>query len=494
VTGSAVTALLIGAVIALNVIVYALTVGYGIYYTPTEELDMSITDSSDKKFAEHEGERVDVIFCRSSATFDEELGTKDQVYFFHKTAKEFEKRYPNLINIIYVNVLTKKTEDGQIFERLTEYQKGENGEIDHPLYETSVIFDSVENNKFRVVESVASAAFYANPNSEASDYQAYVGEEIFSSMVSWVLSKTTQRAYFTTYHGETVEVYFANMLACAGYEIDVIDLRKESIPDDADLIIISNPTKDFEKSVQGGPTSEIDRLNGYLESGGNLYVSLDPYASKLHNLEEILNNYGISFEETESEGKTYKNIVKDSSNSITTDNFTLIASFADGKHATDIADILGDFDSGKVRLRECGALRVEGKAEEILVSSSASSAYANGERVDNGGSYCIGASAPTGNANSEKYGSVFVVSSVYLTANDALVTKGCANRDFIYSVLDCVFKANNAPYGCTPIHYNDGSLENLTMGTARIYTVIILLIPAVIAVLGIVVVRRRKNR
>lgn len=493
-TGSAVTALVIGAVIALNVIVYALTVAFGLYYTPTKELDLSISDSSDEKFASFAGEKVDVVFCRSSATFDDETGTQDHAYFFHKTAKEFEKRYPDLIDIKYVNILTKKDEDGNIYERLADYQKDENGEIAYPLYEHSVVFDSVKNNKHRVITSIEGAAFYANPNSSASDYQAYIGEEIFSSMVSWVLAENTQKAYFTTYHGESAEIYFTSMLACAGYEFDVLDLRKQSIPDDADLLIISNPTKDFEKSVEGGPTSEIDRLKGYLEKGGNLYVSFDPYAAKLNNLENILKDYGISFAESEIEGKTYKNIVKDSSNSVTADNFTLIASFADSEYANNVSDILDGFDSGEVRLRECAALNVEGRAKELLVSSPSAATYANGERIDKDGSYCIGATAPTGNEYSEKYGNVFVVSSVYLTASDALVTKGCANRDFIYAVLDCVFDANNAPYGCTPIHYNDGSLENLTMGTARIYTIIILAIPAAIAVLGFVIVRRRKNR
>ena len=74
------------------------------------------------------------------------------------------------------------------------------------------------------------------------------------------------------------------------------------------------------------------------------------------------------------------------------------------------------------------------------------------------------------------------------------MTKGCANRDFIYSVFDFVFEANNAPYGCTPIHFNSESLENFTMRTARIYTVLILAVPVIIGVVGFVVVKKRKNR
>ena len=384
--------------------------------------------------------------------------------------------------------------NNEIYEKLTDFQKNEKGEIAYPLYESSIIFYNPANERNRIVTDAASAAFYANENDDSSEYQAYVGEEVFSSMLSWVLAKDTKKAYFTTYHGESSEVYFMSMLACAGYEFDIIDLRKNAIPEDADLLIISNPTKDFEKSVEGGPTSEIDRLSGYLSNGGSLYVSLDPYASKLHNFEALLAGYGISFIETERDGKIFKNIVRDNNSSITTDSFTLLASFGDGKHAGEIDGILNSFDSGEIRLRECAAFALSGKAEELLVSSSSAAIYAGGERTDKEGGYCIGAVSPTENKSGTKFGNIFAVSSVYLTANDALMTKGCANRDFIYAVFDSVFDSNNAPYGCAPIHFNTQTLENLTMRTARIYTVIIMMIPAALAAVGFVVVRKRKNR
>ena len=495
-TGTLISALLIGAVITLNVIVYALTVGFGLYYTPTAELDMSITDASDGKFLSYEGEGVDVIFCRASSNFDEEKGLRDQTYYFHTTAKEFEAKYPNLINIKYMNVLTKKMEPDNKIVDISKYQNDEEGNAVYPLYDSSVIFENVETGKHRVVTDTAAAAFYADQNSTSESYQAYVGEEVFSSMVSWVLAKDTKKAYFTTYHGEASEIYFASMLACAGYEFDVLDLRRQNVPDDADLLIISNPTQDFEASVENGPVSEMDRLASYLERGGNLYVSLDPYADKLYNLENLLKEeYGISYIETKSGSETYKNIVKDSGNSTTADNFTLLAEFSDTDHATSIERIIDKFNSGRVRLRECAALNVTGSAKPLLVTSSSSATYADGERTDKSGSYCVGAVSPTVNkTNPDQKGNVFVISSIYLTANDSLMTKGCANRDFIYSVLEVVFEANNAPYGCSPIHFNSETLENLTMRTARIYTAFILAIPAAIAVVGFVVVRKRKNR
>ena len=81
-----------------------------------------------------------------------------------------------------------------------------------------------------------------------------------------------------------------------------------------------------------------------------------------------------------------------------------------------------------------------------------------------------------------------------MTVSDALVTNGYANKDFIYSLFDNFYGRDGMPYGCKVAFYNSGILENLTMGTARVYTAIILAIPCVIAVFGAVLIIRRKNR
>jgi len=50
------------------------------------------------------------------------------------------------------------------------------------------------------------------------------------------------------------------------------------------------------------------------------------------------------------------------------------------------------------------------------------------------------------------------------------------------------------PYGCNSIIFEEGVIENLTSGKAKLITAVIMAIPAVIAVVGAVVIIRRKNR
>ena len=86
------------------------------------------------------------------------------------------------------------------------------------------------------------------------------------------------------------------------------------------------------------------------------------------------------------------------------------------------------------------------------------------------------------------------IPSVFIAAADAMVTNGYSNKDFLYSVFDVYYGMGDMPYGCNSVVYDTEMLENLTMGTVRWYTAAIFAIPAVIAVVGAVVIVRRKNR
>ena len=87
-----------------------------------------------------------------------------------------------------------------------------------------------------------------------------------------------------------------------------------------------------------------------------------------------------------------------------------------------------------------------------------------------------------------------VVPSIYISVADALITNGYANKEFLFASFEYLFGAKGMPYGCRAVLYDTQTLENLTMGTARLYTAIILAIPTAIAVVGSVIIIRRKNR
>jgi hypothetical protein len=224
-------------------------------------------------------------------------------------------------------------------------------------------------------------------------------------------------------------------------------------------------------------------------------ITLDPYVKRLAVLESFIAEYGISFStstDTES-GHLARNIVKDYSGAITPDGFTLVADYANNELASAIDAKVSEFSNGSVIIREVSALELTGNAKPLLVSSSASVLEAHGKTMDTAGSYAIAAYSDTVLESGER-AKLFVVPSIYLAVSDALVSRGYSNKDFVYALLEKYFESGSAPYGCNDVLYETDTLENLTMRSARIYTAVIMLVPAILAAVGTVIVVRRRHR
>lgn len=488
---TAFTVLLVASVVFVNVIMYTLAAEFGWVYTPEEETDFSISNSGETLFADaiEKGLKVEVIFCM----YEDEVKNHDTGSFVYRTAKEYEAKYPNLISLDFINVITMMDSKGDPVD-LSVYEKDMRGK-ETAINKTSIIFRS-ESSYYVLTDNytgVGYADFYTL-DSEAS-ITSYEGEEVFASMISWVLSDDHGTAYLTTGHGETANISLRYALIRAGYYCDaiadIVNLRAGEVPEDADLVIISNPKTDFERAAEGSSLrSEIERLRGFADRGGHFMVFLDPETKRLPVLEDFIAEFGISVRENE-DGERL--MVKDSSNAITTDGFTLVA---EHNVNSDIASLMKEKIEdlgGRVIIRNVAPLELSGSATPLLLSSPSSVAEAGGETVDSAGSYVIAAYSTRDNQLRED-AKMFFVPSIYLTAADAMITNGYSNKDFLYSLFDVYFEKGEMPYGCNSLIFDSGILENLTMGTARWLTAALIAIPVLIAAVGTVVIVRRKNR
>lgn len=484
----ALTAIVIALVVFVNVIIYALSSVFPLYIHFEEEEDFSISGATDVLFddAIKGGREVTVTFC----SYEDAVSSHNTGSFVYDTAKQFAERYPNFIKLRYINIFTKLDSDGNsVAEELALYEAKEDISINN----TTVIFSS--DTGYRVLTDTYTSAGYANfyTLDESLMVTSYNGEEVFASSVMWALRKDVGKAYFTSGHGETANMIMQTILNSAGYDVEQIDLRKKDVPEDAQLLFISNPIADFERGVEGSSVvTEYDRLKAYAERGGKFYVVMNCYSKSLPVLESFIADFGITYRKNDDGAKA---IIKESSNAITADGFTLVADYADGELPAEMKDkivSLTDGD-GNVIMREVVALNLTGNANPLLVSSSTSVLQANGETIDRDGNYVISAYSTVKNDYADD-AKLFFMFDGNVTANDAIVTNGYSNRDFLYSLFDVFYEKDDMPYGCRSVVFNDLKLENLTMGTARVYTAILLAIPVALAAAGTVVIIRRKNR
>ena len=492
--GNTLTVVIIIAVVMLNVLAYTVTNAFGLYLYSPKTYDVSISGSTDELFEDaiNIGKKVTVTFCYTEET----LKTHSTGSLVLETARQFEERYPDLVDLRFVNLLTKMDADGNMVD-FDKYLKDERNK----LKQNSVIFESGEGEEWncRVITDMSTSAgfvdFYTLDSS--GNVIAYNGEEVMAAMISWVLHKDHPVAYFTQNHGETVDIAFTNLLSCAGYYIEVINLRKMEIPKDAGMIIISNPTSDFDRSSdESNVRGELNKIEQYLEGGGKLYVALDPYVKELKNLEGMLDKWGISLSGEYNENNVLvRDIVKENSNAITPDGYTFVATHADNELAVRVRDNVTTHGNDSVLMSEVTRLKLdEAKgAQPLLVSGKTSSTYAGGKQTDNNGEYAVAAYSTRAEQDG-KESTVFVIPTAYITAADAFLSDSYSNKDFLYATLEVLFDSNPAPRGCNQINYTVPMLENLTMGRAKLYTAIILAIPTALAVVGAITIIRRKNR
>lgn len=489
------TALVIAVVLVANTLLYSVFSLCGWQISPSSSVDFSVSGNLDDtmEFARRAGRKISVIFCYPEKNVKEH-STGGYVY---NTAKAFEEKYPDVIELKFINIVTNVDEDGNFFD-VSKYSKDKDGS-EIAIAKSSVIFACGEN--FKVLSDVTTGVGYAN--FYAIDYSgddpyaiAYNGEEVFASTACWVLEDEHKYAYFTKGHSEKMDPSFVDLLAAAGYNVGTIDLKSAEVPDNAALLIISNPKSDFEASdVDSEASSESDRLAYYLEEkGGNLLVNMNTIAGELPVLEGLLAEYGITYSYAENEeGRRAVNIVRDLSEGIQTDGYILIADYPDNAAGRWISDNMDRYTEGGVVIRDTAALNLLGDATALLVASPSAETFSHGAMTDSEGGYVIAAYSTVVGADG-KEGKIVVLPSVYVASTAALITNGYGNKDFLLSVFEFIYGRSPLAYGSNVISFETPILEGLTMSTANVYTAIIMAVPVAVAVVGAVVLIRRKNR
>ena len=468
-------ALFIAIIVVFNVAFYALAERYSWYAYTKASYEHEIGDVSRSYLGDldTEGKTVRIIFCK----------TKDRVEadsvasLAHETAKQLAARH-DFIEIEYVNIIT---EPGKVRKYLyeTDPATGVEKETGYVISSDSIIFDSGDEYMVQGLSNF----FFLDSN---STILAYNGEEVMLSMIHWVLTDDHKTVYFTVNHGESSGIALYNILVCAGYRVAELNLTLSDIPDDAAMIVVADPKYDFEKAQQGsGINAELDKLESYLADGGKLFVSIDPLSGELPHLDAFLAEWGMQREYS---------TVRDVSDAVSSDGLALMTHFASGSVASEMASLVGRYNDSRVVLREASPIKMVAptngaNAESLLVSAPGAAAYYQGEQVSSSGNYTLAALSENASG-----GSLFLVSSIYLAAQDLLWTDGYANGEFLYALMGETLETD-VPLGCTILAFDNERIEGMTMGVMHVWTIILIaVVPIAVLIVGNVIRVRRKNR
>jgi len=119
------------------------------------------------------------------------------------------------------------------------------------------------------------------------------GEKQISSAIYKLTAAAESHAYYTTNHGEqALTSSLTKALKAQNIDAQPLDLLTGTIPEDCDLLIISDPASDF---AADGLVDEIAQLQTYLENGGKVLLTTSGY-TETPNLDAVMAQFGLARE------------------------------------------------------------------------------------------------------------------------------------------------------------------------------------------------------
>ncbi len=308
----------IALIFVLNLVVTALTDRFNLFVDLTKEQLYEISESTEELLKDIGDEDIKFIFL----TPLDELDNDEHAKSVKTLALEYEEKYGN-ISVEYVDMLKNPG-------AVAKYRK------DYNISSTTVI---VESAKRFVAFDLTECFVYTQNENGGYSYYAFNGEYRFTSSIIRVTRDTMPKALFTSNHLETIPAQFKALLIDAGFEVELIDLAQDKIPESTELLIINDPRADFtgiESDTKG--ESEIRKLSQYLDNGGNAMVFVGPETPVLKNLDELCASWGLEIKHELAVVDEYHYIPS-------IDQYAVIAQYATNKVGEDEDDILATFHS-----------------------------------------------------------------------------------------------------------------------------------------------------
>ena len=181
----------------------------------------------------------------------------------------------------------------------------------HPNFVSEYTEDDLADNSLIVVGEKRNKVIpYADMFESTVNYQTYQyettgfdGEGQVTSAISYVTTDSLPIMYTITGHEEG-DMTEDMKSAIEKENIEMKDLNlltEESVPDDADCVMLFSPQNDLSEE-------EADKLITYMENGGKAVIITSYLNKEMPNLQKVLNNYGIGTMEgvvLEADGQHY---------------------------------------------------------------------------------------------------------------------------------------------------------------------------------------------
>ena len=259
-SSAALTALVIAAVVLVNVLISAITDRTPLKIDLTKEKVYEFS-SQTESIVKNIDEEINIY-----ALYPENVDSTVINY-----AKEYLSKYSRMnknIKVSYVDPYTNPN-----FAK--KYEKtGESIEAG------SLIVENGDKVKVITIDSLYSQNNYTGSTSIDME------KKMTMALASVTGQSGNSKIYFTSGHGEMSSESITSALEDEGYACEDLNLTFGGISEDASVLFVVVPQKDF-------TGDEINIIDEYMDGGGKIFYISSPGASRLEKLESYLGEWGI---------------------------------------------------------------------------------------------------------------------------------------------------------------------------------------------------------
>lgn len=432
-----------------------------------------------------QGQRITVIFCDDKQAWEDDV-IKEYVV---NTVTELAEAYPDHFDIQYVNIWNHPS----IAKKYNAYAS------------TNVVIAFGDQHVLRPLSD-----FYVFNSNDTETPIAYNGEKALATGILHAVQTNTPMAYLTLNHGESMtDSSFLNVLVDAGYRYSYLDLMNFDIPEDCELLITYKPIKDFAVSDGISVKDEVAKLDAYMQAGGAymFFANSDTFvAGGFDNIETYLEGWGVDFMHSEVDGVEHCYTVKDPSQALSVDGYTLLGSYTTSPHGANIAAQAGYSPvvfSGATCIQPApGFIAAQDGTYQkdsctlspILTSSENAQAWAGGRAVAEASAenpfimMTLSQKAVTGGT-----GYVVVCSSTAFASEATLNSPVYGNGNVLLATIEAIGN-DRIPTTLTSKPFADSTIDTITVTQKTWITVALAVVPAAMVFgAGLIILIRRKH-
>lgn len=467
----------VAIVLVINIIISALGNRFSLYVDMTGEEFYTVSDSTIEQLSGIET-KVEIVFFQKSDKIAGELG-------YVKSLAEEYARELDFVEVKYIDLISSPT-------AANKYKTSSSDKIS----QTTVVVHCPETGKSKIIQWEGFYTFVTDDTVNTTGVYGFNGEKRFTANILQVTSSQKPTALFTVGHDETASTNLYTLLAGEGYEVGVIDLTTQEIPADTELIVISNPMRDFAglAAENNGGTNEIKALNKYLtEQMGNILVFLSAATPELPEFTEYLAEWGLGYRSGEM-------LTDSASNTIDTDNFQIIANYCGSPTSYEYQLHKTASEKGQARTICAYNVPIEiyddtsNTVVPVLAASGScvSLSGENSEPLPNAPLVALSTKTRIIN-NEEERSNILLFGTPYFFDNAYINSSTYGNAEMLYGTMK-LFGNSAVSVDISTKPFADTTLDITNSASTAVTVVLVAVIPFIIMALGIFVYFRRKSR